>query len=97
MILFYCHIRWVRKGNSEEEFMNILQTTPNGWAKDEVLIQHMMEAMDTTEQQDFLMTISVQGHGDYPEEQVIEDPKIKVEGIENEALKNKWEYYVNQV
>ena len=43
------------------------------------------------------MTISVQGHGDYPEEQVIEDPKIKVEGIENEALKNKWEYYVNQV
>ena len=57
----------------------------------------MMEAMDTTEQQDFLMTISVQGHGDYPEEQVIEDPKIKVEGAENEALKNKWEYYVNQV
>ena len=58
--------------------MNILQTTPNGWAKDEVLIQHMMEAMDTTEQQDFLMTISVQGHGDYPEEQVIEDQKIKL-------------------
>ena len=32
-----------------------------------------------------------------PEEQVIENPKIKVQGIEDEALKNKWEYYVNQV
>lgn len=82
---------------TSKEFMNILQLTENGWAKDEVLIDHIMEAMDTTEQQDFVMTISVQGHGDYPEEQVIEDPKIKVEGIENEGLKNKWEYYVNQV
>jgi hypothetical protein len=53
--------------------------------------------MDTTEQQDFVLTISVQGHGDYPEEQVIENPKIRVEGVEDEALKNKWEYYVNQV
>lgn len=82
---------------TSKEFMNILQLTENGWAKDEVLIQHILEAMDTTEQQDFVMAISVQGHGDYPEEQVIEDPKIRVEGIEDEGLKNKWEYYVNQV
>lgn len=82
---------------TSKEFMNILQTTENGWAKDEVLIDHIMEAMDTTEQQDFVFTVSVQGHGDYPEEQVIEDPRIKVEGIEVESLKNKWEYYVNQV
>lgn len=27
------------------------------------------------------------GHGNYPETQVIENPKIKVEGIEDEALK----------
>ncbi len=82
---------------TSKEFMNILQTTENGWAKDEVLVDHIMEAMDTTEGQDFVFTVSVQGHGDYPEEQVIANPKIKVEGIEDEALKNKWEYYVNQV
>lgn len=82
---------------TSKEFMNILQLTENGWAKDDILIEHIMEAMDDTEQQDFVFGISVQGHGEYPEEQIIENPKIKVEGIEDEALKNKWEYYVNQV
>lgn len=82
---------------TSKEFMNILQTTENGWSKDEILIDHILEAMDTTQQQDFVFGVSVQGHGDYPEEQVIENPKITVEGIEDEALKNKWEYYVNQV
>ena len=82
---------------TSKEFMNVLQTTENGWAKDEILTQHIMEAMDTTKQEDFVFTVSVQGHGNYPETQLIENPKIKVEGIEDEALKNKWEYYVNQV
>lgn len=82
---------------TSKEFMNVLQTTENGWAKDEILTHHIMEAMDTTKQEDFVFTVSVQGHGNYPETQVIENPRIKVEGIEDEALKNKWEYYVNQV
>lgn len=82
---------------TSKEFMNVLQMTENGWAKDEILTHHIMEAMDTTKQEDFVFTVSVQGHGNYPETQVIENPKIKVEGIEDEALKNKWEYYVNQV
>ena len=82
---------------TSKEFMNILQMTENGWAKDDILIQHIMDAMDSTKQQDFVFGISVQGHGDYPEERVIENPKILVEGIEDEAAKNKWEYYVNQV
>lgn len=82
---------------TSKEFMNILQTTENGWAKDDILIQHIMDAMDTTQGQDFVFGISVQGHGDYPEERIIENPKILVDGIADEAVKNKWEYYVNQV
>ncbi len=82
---------------TSKEFMNILQLTENGWAKDDILIQHIMEAMDTTTQQDFVFGISVQGHGEYPEEQILENPRIRVEGIEDEAKKNRWEYYVNQV
>lgn len=82
---------------TSKEFMNILQMTENGWAKDDILIQHIMDSMDSTEQQDFVFGISVQGHGDYPEEKKIENPKILVEGIEDEAIRNKWEYYVNQV
>ena len=80
-----------------KEFMNILQMTENGWAKDEILIEHIMDSMDTTEQQDFVFGISVQGHGEYPEEPLIENPKITIDGIEDKALHNKWEYYVNQV
>lgn len=82
---------------TSKEFMNILQLTENGWSKDDILIDHIVDALDSTQQQDFVFTISVQGHGDYPEEKVIENPEITVEGIEDEALKNKWEYYVNQV
>ena len=82
---------------TSKEFMNILQLTENGWAKDDILIQHIMEAMDTTEQQDFVFGVSVQGHGEYPEEKVLENPAVTVEGIEDEALHNRWEYYVNQV
>ena len=82
---------------TSKEFMNILELTENGWAKDDILIQHIMEAMDTTTQQDFVFGISVQGHGEYPEEQILENPRIRVEGIEDEAKKNRWEYYVNQV
>ena len=82
---------------TSKEFMNILQLTENGWSKDDILIDHIVDALNSTQQQDFVFTISVQGHGDYPEEKVIENPEITVEGIEDEALKNKWEYYVNQV
>lgn len=82
---------------TSKEFMNILQLTENGWAKDDVLTQHILNAMDSTEQQDFVFTITVQGHGDYPEEKVIENPRITVQGIEDEGLKNSWEYYVNQL
>lgn len=45
----------------------------------------------------YIYTISVQGHGAYPEEQVLTDPVIKVTGAESEEKRNQWEYYVNQL
>lgn len=82
---------------TSKEFMNILRTTPNGWATDDILIPNILESMDTTENQDFVFTISVQGHGEYPTEQIIENPAIRVSGVEDEEKRNAWEYYVNQV
>lgn len=79
-----------------KEFMNF-DTTPNGWAKDDVLLQHIEDCLNKTEQQDFVFTITVQGHGSYPEEKVIENPVITASGLETEAKNNQWEYYVNQV
>lgn len=82
---------------TSEEFMNVLQFTENDWAKDDILTQHILNAMDSTEQQDFVFTITVQGHGDYPEEKVLDNPVIQVTGIENEGQKNAWEYFVNML
>ena len=82
---------------TSKEFMNILQVTENGWAKDDVLLQHIVNAMDSTEQQDFVFGITVQGHGDYPEEKLLDNPRIRVSGLEDEGRKNAWEYYVNQL
>ena len=79
-----------------KEFMNF-DMTPNGWAKDDVLLQHIEDCLNKTEQQDFVFTITVQGHGSYPEEKVIEYPLITATGLETQEKNNQWEYYVNQV
>lgn len=52
---------------------------------------------DSTEQQDFVFTVSDQGHGSYPEERIIEHPHLMAGGLESEEKNCQWEYYVNQV
>lgn len=81
-----------------KEMMNIQEYTPLGtWPTDDILIGEVAKALDSTEQQDFVYTITVQGHGAYPTEKVIENPEITVTGAENEAKNNEWEYYVNEI
>ncbi len=82
---------------TSKEFMNVLELTENGWAKDYILTEHIMNSMDSTEQQDFVFCITVEGHGDYPEEPVIEDPEIELLGIADTGKSNAWEYYVNHL
>ncbi len=82
---------------TSKEFMYIPNYTENGWAKDEVLTEHILNALDSTTQQDLVFGITVQGHGDYPEEQVIEHPEISVYGMDDPGKKNAWEYYVNHL
>ena len=53
--------------------------------------------MDSTEGPDYVYTISVQGHGAYPDEQILEDPEITVSGAPTEEENNKWEYYANEI
>ena len=36
-------------------------------------------------------------HGDYPKEQVIENPEFTVSGVDDEGMTNAWTYYVNQL
>ena len=72
-------------------------TNPNDWIRDRNLTKYILQAMESTEGPDYVYTISVQGHGDYPEEPVLEDPKITVSGSSTEAQDYKWEYYCNQI
>lgn len=49
------------------EYMNPIPLNPTGWAKDEILIKEIINSLNSTpNQQDYVYTISVQGHGKYP-------------------------------
>ncbi|MCI5529389.1 MAG: sulfatase-like hydrolase/transferase [Blautia sp.] len=82
---------------SEEYMPEENQKNPLGWVKDSVLTDEILKCLDSTEGPDYVYTISVQGHGDYPEEPILEDPQITVSGAPTEEMNNKWEYYVNQI
>ena len=77
---------------TEEEDKN-----PLGWTKDEVLTDEILKCLDSSEGPDYIYTISVQGHGAYPEEELLDDPEITVNGAATEEKNNQWEYYVNQI
>ena len=82
---------------SEEYMARENEKNPNGWVKDEVLTDEILKCLDSTEGPDYVYTISVQGHGAYPDEQILEDPEITVSGAPTEEENNKWEYYVNEI
>ena len=69
----------------------------NGWMRDENLIQPILDSLDDTEGKDFVFTVTVQCHGAYPTEPVLEDPKITVTGGASDAVNNAWEYYANEM
>ncbi len=79
------------------EYMNNVVKTPKNWAKDTILTENIIDALNSSEGPDYIYTISVQGHGKYPEEQVIEDPVIEVTEAPDEEAKWSYEYYANQV
>ncbi len=81
------------------EYMGTYYTTPLGWAKDDILLPNIFNALNSTDGQDFIYAISVQGHGSYPEEAILTNPKITVESLPEELKENYYEllYFVNQL
>ena len=69
----------------------------NGWMRDENLITPINDALDSTSGKDFVFTVSVQPHGSYPSEHIIDNPEITVTGTDTDAENAVWEYYVNQL
>ena len=79
------------------EYMDILGKTPLNWAKDDMLINPIIDCLNSSEGTDFIYTISVQGHGNYPGYKVYAEPKITVTGPYDEGTLNSIEYYTTQI
>ncbi|WP_426350863.1 LTA synthase family protein [Alloiococcus sp. CFN-8] len=83
---------------TSSEYMKDLEETPLGWYKDKVLIESILNALSSTDGQDYLYTISVQGHGKYPTTPVDYNKIISVTSDDlTEGEINAMEYYVNQL
>ncbi len=80
-----------------EEYMQGITYNSLGWAKDKILTQQIMYALNSSPEQDFIYTISVQPHGKYPTEKM-EQPHLQVTGFSpmDEGRANGFEYYVNE-
>ena len=81
------------------EYMYDVSYTQKNWEKDDVLTEEIMKTLESTEERDFVFTVSVQGHGRYPDELDEEnfDYPITVTGTGDEALDTEWTYYCNQL
>lgn len=83
---------------SEEYMPDISDTTETGWVKDHYLTAEIIKCLESSDNPDYVYTVSVQGHGDYPTEPVLEEPRITVTGAEDKEKNNySWEYYVNEI
>lgn len=78
------------------EYMYDVEYTSTGWAKDESLINDIMKCLEDTDGQDFVFTISVQGHGRYPSEPDTCEDHIQLTYTDPE-MEQPFHYYVNQI
>ena len=79
------------------ETMNV-EYTPTYYAKDTVFINDIPELISSTEEKDFIYAVSVQGHGSYPDYEILPEVNITVDGEDlSEGDKNSWQYYVQQI
>ena len=79
------------------EYFDKVKRNPTGWVKDDCLIDEILGILESSKQQDFIYGISVQGHGDYPEDTGDMDLKITVSNNNKTGNPNGFEYYVNQI
>ncbi len=82
---------------SLEDMPNAVKN-PLGWAEDRVLTESTLEALDATDERDFVFVISVQPHGKYlDEDKMGTDGRIKAYGIPDPEEQVGFEYYLDQL
>lgn len=87
---------------SLENMVDIV-TNPRNWAKDSVLIEPIIDCLNSTSGQDLIYTISVQPHGKYPSQELYDKildgskPVVELSGNEDNPENPGFAYYVNQL
>ncbi len=81
------------------EYMVGTEKNQLGWAKDSILTKYIGEALDSTDGADFVFTVSVQGHGNYPDEDILNDESLLVslDGIDGDVGEFNFAYYLEQI
>lgn len=80
------------------ETMNIWEYTPLTYAKDTVFVRDIPELLSSTDKSDFIYAVSMQGHGSYPDYEILPEVNITVSGENLSAAdKYRWEYYVQEI
>ncbi len=70
----------------------------NDWAHDALLTDEILYLLGSTAEADLVYTVSVQGHGKYPNEYTpAEDDILITEGLEDPAVRSHFTYYINQL
>ncbi len=79
------------------EYMNNVMKTPRNWAKDGVLTEQILDALNSTEGSDVYVPFPYEDTVNITQEQVIENPAVTVTKAESEEQRWAYEYYANQV
>ncbi len=79
------------------EYMWQTETNPLGWAKDKCLTQEILDVLQSTPGKDFVFTVSVQPHGQYPTEVIDENQALEVVSGMDAERRVGFEYYINQI
>src|SRR5665647_556094 len=79
------------------EYMNNITKTLKNFEQDKVLTGEILSTLKSTDNRDFIYTISVQGHGSYPTTKAYDNPEITASGISTKSDANALEYYLQQV
>lgn len=78
------------------EYMQNIKYNVLGWARDDVLVNPINDALDSTDERDFVYTVAVQTHGTYPTDIKDSAKQIGVSGISYD-VKPQYEYYLSQI
>ena len=79
------------------EYMNNITLNPNGWAKDDVMVDEILKTLDDNKNKsDFTFGITVQSHGKYNDVKTDSKDPVKVYNAP-ERKEESYEYYVNEI